>query len=117
MKFLYSFAFLFSFGFISCQELHSVYVLDEKKQYAKKNQNYNQRDSLVLYKDFTFRKDYNYLGFCEIDSKILLGNWKLSKKSLLLNIEKRKDSAQIISFKETQVIRKKDLRKYKKSTF
>lgn len=117
MKLLIFLFLVFSFGFIKSQKIHSIYVLNKKEKFANHYKNYSERDSLVLYKDSTFRRENNYSGFDEIDKSILFGKWKFSKKSLLLKVEKEDDSSRIIMMNETQIIYRNHLRKYKKSTY
>ncbi|MCP2037566.1 hypothetical protein L1282_000662 [Chryseobacterium sp. HSC-36S06] len=110
--------FLFSvccFGSINSQKTQSIYVLTKKEKFANHYKNYTERDSLVLYKDSTFRRENNYWGFDEIDKSILFGKWKFSKKSLILKVEKKDDSSRILIVNETQIINKNRLRKFKKS--
>jgi len=115
MKLLIFLFSIFCFGFTKSQKLHSIYTLTKKEKFTNHYKNYTERDSLVLYKDSTFRRESNYWGFDEIDSKVLFGKWKFSKQSLLLKVEKQEDSSRTIMLNETQVINRKQLRKYKKS--
>ncbi|WDF46930.1 hypothetical protein PQ459_00275 [Chryseobacterium sp. KACC 21268] len=115
MKLLVFLFLVLSFGFIKGQKIHSIYVLIKKEKFANHYKNYIERDSLVLYKDSTFRKENHYSGFDEIDKSILFGKWKFSKKSLQLIIQKREDSFRITMLNETQIINRSQLRKYKKS--
>lgn len=109
------FIFLISVNFSLAQKVESIYVLTKKEKFNNHYKNYTDRDSLVLYKDSTFRRESNYWGFDEIDQKILFGKWKFSKESLLLKVKKRADSSQTIMLNETQIIKRNQLRKYKKS--
>ncbi|MNK31085.1 hypothetical protein D3C87_495080 [compost metagenome] len=117
MKLLIFLFSVFCFGFTKSQKLHSIYTLTKKKKFTNHYKNYIERDSLVLYKDSTFRKENHYSGFDEIDKSILFGKWKFSKKSLLLKVEKEDDSSRIIMMNETQIINRSQLKKYKKSTY
>ena len=109
--------FLISVNFSLAQNVDAIYVLTKKEKFNNHYKNYIERDSLVLYKDSTFRRENNYSGFDEIDKSILFGKWKFSKKSLLLKVEKEDDSSRIIMMNETQIIYRNHLRKYKKSTY
>jgi len=109
--------FLISVNFSFSQNVDAIYVLTKKEKFNNHYKNYTERDSLVLYKDSTFRRESNYWGFDEIDSKILFGKWKFSKESLLLNVKQRADFSQTIMMNETQIINRNQLRKYKKSTY
>ena len=111
------FIFLISFNISLAQKVDAIYVLTKKEKFANHYKNYSERDSLVLYKDSTFRKENHYIGFDEIDKSILLGKWKFSKKSLLLKVEKEDDSSRIIMMNELQIINRNQLSKYKKSTY
>ena len=109
--------FLISYNFFLSQKVESIYVLTKKEKFNNHYKNYTERDSLVLYKDSTFRRESNYWGFDEIDQKILFGKWKFSKESLLLKVEKQEDSSRTIMLNETQIINRNQLRKYKKSSY
>lgn len=111
------FIFLISVNFSLAQKVESIYVLTKKEKFNNHYKNYTERDSLVLYKDSTFRRESNYWGFDEIDQKILFGKWKFSKESLLLKVEKQEDSSRTIMLNETQIINRNQLRKYKKSSY
>jgi len=117
MKLLICFFLFFCFGLTKSQKIHSIYALTKKEKFANHYKNYIERDSLVLYKDSTFRKENHYSGFDEINKSILFGKWKFSKKSLLLKVEKEDDSSRIIMMNEIQIINRNQLRKYKKITY
>ncbi len=116
MKFLI-FIFLISSNFFLSQKVESIYVLTKKEKFTNHYQNYTERDSIVLYKDSTFRRENHYWGFDEVDNKILFGKWKFSKKHLVLNVKKRADSSRTIKLIETQIINRSQLKKYKKSSY
>ena len=109
--------FLISVNFSLAQNVDAIYVLTKKEKFNNHYKNYTERDSLVLYKDSTFRRESNYWGFDEIDQKILFGRWKFSKESLLLKVEKQEDSSRTIMVNETQIINRNQLIKYKKSSY
>lgn len=108
---------LFFFGTILYgQKAHSIYVKRTNKKFSNHYKNYSERDSLVLYQDFTFKREENFWGFDEINKKVILGKWNFKNKTLFLVSEKVDDSSkvkEIIPFKTS--IESKDLKnKYKK---
>lgn len=99
------FIFLISFNFFLAQKVESIYVLTKNEKFKNHYKNYTERDSLVLYKDSTFRRENNYWGFDEVNDEVFLGKWKISKELLLLKVLKRDDSSKISKIKpfETSV--------------
>ena len=116
---LFGFAltFFLTLSVMNAQKVNSIYVKSEEKRFKNQYRNFKTRDSIVLYKDSTFRKEENYWGFDELDSKVLYGKWKFTGRFLFLKVEKRKDSSQTISLNQTQIISLKHLHKYKKTNY
>lgn len=110
------FIFLLLFNFFLAQKVESIYVLTKKETFANKYENFTKRDSLVLYKDSTFRREKNYWGFDEINNEVYLGKWKFSKELLLLKAEKRDDSSKVTSIEpfETRIKINHLKRKYRR---
>lgn len=106
--------FLISSNFFLSQKVESIYVLTKERRFNNYYKNYTERDSIVLYKDSTFRRENNYWGFDEIHNKIFLGKWKFSKEYLLLKAEKRDDSSKVTSLEPFETIIK--LNHLKKNT-
>jgi|GEM_PF-2253030 len=113
---LFLFIFLISSNFFLSQKVESIYVLTKKEKFNNHYKNYTERDSLVLYKDSTFRRENNYSGFDEINKDIIIGKWRFSKKYLLLKAEKRDDSSKVTSIEpfETSIKTNYLKRKYRK---
>lgn len=113
---LFLFIFLISFNFFLSQKVESIYVLTKKEKFANKYENFTNRDSLVLYKDSTFRRENNYWGFDEINNEVFLGKWQISKELLFLKVLKRDDSSKISKIEPFETIIKLNhlKRKYRK---
>lgn len=115
MKSLILLLFCFSLIFVSGQKVHSIYVLTTKEKFSNSFQDFTKRDSIVLYKDSTFRRENNYWGFDEIEKNIFRGKWMISKELLILKVEKREDSSKVKNLESNFIIQIKDLkREYKK---
>jgi len=89
--------FFFLFFKIKAQEVESVYLFKKEKVFSNVHRNYSETDSLILFKNKTFRKSYSYFGFDEVDKRIFVGNWKKDKKRLMLHINSKIDSVNLES--------------------
>lgn len=116
MKFLIFFLFL-NWSLVQSQEVHTIYVLTRKNFYSNKYKNYTEKDSIVLYKDKTFKRIQNYWGFDELDNKTFVGKWSFSKRLLFLEIQKKQDSSEDVVINDVQAINRSHLKKYKKINY
>lgn len=112
MKYLISiFVFFFIFSEVKSQEIESVYLYKKDNKFENKYKNFIEKDSLVLFKDNTFKKIYSYFGFDEIAKEDFSGKWFVKKNSLTLIVLKR-DSLKSKIFKPFEInyqIKKKKL--------
>ncbi len=112
---LFLFVFLISTNFFLSQKVESIYVLTRKNIYSNKYKNHTEKDSIILFKDKTFKRIQIYWGFDEFDNKTYLGEWSFSKRLLLLNLQRKQDSLKDVVINDIQAINRKYLkRKYKK---
>ncbi len=112
---LFLFILLISSNFFLSQKVESIYVLTRKNIYSNKYKNHTEKDSIILYKDKTFKRIQNYWGFDELDNKTYLGEWSFSKRLLLLKLQRKQDSLEDVVINDIQSINIKFLkRKYKK---
>ncbi len=95
MKVFFCIFSLLFFNFLDAQKIHSVYVQIKRETFKNHYKNYSEYDSIILYKDSTFKKTHSYFGFDEIDKKSYSGNWSKSNKELKLFVTKRKDSSKV----------------------
>tara|TARA_R110000823_G_C15797285_1_gene486794 strand:+ start:300 stop:746 length:447 start_codon:yes stop_codon:yes gene_type:complete len=71
------------------QEVKSIYKF--KKEQKKKIFTYSELDSLVLYDNGSFYRQYHY-DYHQINHSELKGNWKIENGFLYLNITESKSS-------------------------
>ncbi len=82
---------------IKAQEVESVYLFKKETVFSNVHRNYSETDSLILFKNKTFRKSYSYFGFDEVDKRIFEGNWKKDKNKLMLHVNSKIDSVNLES--------------------
>ena len=82
---------------MEAQEIESVYLFEKEKKFSNVYRNYSETDSLILFKNKTFRKSYSYFGFDEINKTVFTGNWKKNEGVIVLHINKKIDSVNVIS--------------------